>query len=470
MDFAPHSRRLRTGALALALACAAIAGPAAARPLRLAEAQAMAEQHNHDLKLAAISVDNATAAIASAAAAPNPVLTVQSMNINPAAGVGAGPLHAKTVDSALRVDQLIERGAKRSLRSAAAGQLALAARADLADTRRQLRRDVAQAYYDLLAAQERSALNLDSAALAERALRAAEQRQRTGDLAGSETARLRIDALRARNDADDAAADLDGARRALAQLLGLDADADLSAADAWPAPASAPASALSSSAAVCGDGSGGGTAGIAGADGGSGAVSTATASAADERRDSAAIERRADIAAARARLQAARSSRDLALAGRTRDVTVGVQFEHYPASSANPQGSGNSIGIAVQVPLFVRYGMQGEIRSAEAALDAAGENLAKARQAAQADVARARAQAEAGARRVARYDRDLLPAARKAADGAEFAFVHGALGVMDVLDVRRAWRAAQLDALAARADYARSLAALDAALHTETND
>lgn len=450
-------RRLRTIALAAALACAAIAGPAAARPLRLAEAQAMAAQHNHDLKLAAIGVDSAAAAVASAAAAPNPVLTVQSMNINPAAGVGAGPLHAKTVDSALRVDQLIERGAKRSLRGAAAGQLALAARADLADTRRQLQRDVAQAYYDLLAAQERSALNLDSAALAERALRAAEQRQHAGDLAGSDTARLRIDALRARNDADDAAADIDAARRALAQLLGLDADADLSAADAWPAPASE---------------STGANPAAGGADAGSGALSTAAtaAAAADGRNDSAAIERRADIAAARARLQAARSSRELALAGRTRDVTVGVQFEHYPASSTNPQGSGNSIGIAVQVPLFVRYGMQGEIRSAEAALDAAGENLAKARQAAQAEVARARAQAEAGARRVARYDRDLLPAARKAADGAEFAFAHGALGVMDVLDVRRAWRAAQLDALAARADYARSLAALDAALHTDTND
>jgi cobalt-zinc-cadmium efflux system outer membrane protein len=178
----------------------------------------------------------------------------------------------------------------------------------------------------------------------------------------------------------------------------------------------------------------------------------------------AAVEQRTDVRAARARVAAAQASRDLARAGRTRDVTVGVQFEHYPASAANPQGSGNSVGVAVQVPLFVRYAQQGEIRGAEAALDAATENLDKVRQAARADVAGARAKADAAARRAVRYDRDILPATRRAADDAEFAFAHGALGVMDVLDVRRAWRAAQLDALAARADLAKALAALDAAL------
>lgn len=234
--------------------------------------------------------------------------------------------------------------------------------------------------------------------------------------------RLRIDALRARNDADDAAADAGQARRALALLLSRDDSPDLAAAGPWPAV---------------------GPGGLPGAN--------------------ATVERRADVRAARARVAAADASRDLARAGRTRDVTLGVQFEHYPASPANPQGSGNSVGIAVQVPLFVHYTLQGEIRSAETALDAANANLDKVLQAARADVARAHAQADAAARRAARYEREILPATRKAADDAEFAFAHGALGVMDVLDVRRALRAAQLDALAARADLAKSLAALDAA-------
>jgi cobalt-zinc-cadmium efflux system outer membrane protein len=410
------------------LACWLAAGPAAAQALRLDEALALAYGRNHDLKSAAIAADSAAAAVTSAAAAPNPVLTLQTMNINPAAGIGSGPLRSKTVDSAVRVDQLIERGGKRRLRAAAAGQLEQAARFDLADARRQLRRDVAGAYYDLLAAQRRAEIAAESAALADHAMQAAETRRRAGDLAGADTARLRIDTLRVHNDADDAAADLDQARCALALLLGLDDAAALSAAGDWP---------------------------------------TALPPAVPEAAADAAIEARADVAAARARVQAARTAHELALAGRTRDLTVGVQLDHYPASAANPQGSGNSIGVSVQVPLFVRYAMQGEIRSAAAALDAAEENLARTRQNARAEIGKARAQAEAGARRVERYDGELLPAARKADDTAEFAFAHGAIGVMDVLDVRRAWRAAQLDALAARADFAKSLAALDAALSRE---
>jgi cobalt-zinc-cadmium efflux system outer membrane protein len=408
---------------AVMLLAALSSGTACAQALRLDEAIALAEQHNHDARLAAIGVAGAGAQVTSAAAAPNPVLTLQTMNINPAAGIGAGSLRSKTVDSTVRVDQLIERGGKRALRTRAAERLEDAARADLDDVRRQLRRDVAAAYYDLLAAQERAEIGADAASLAERALAAAEQRHKAGDLAGSDAGRLRIDALRARNDADDAAFEAGQARRALALLLGRDDAPGLAAAGPWPA------------------------------------VAPGSLPAVD-----AAVEQRADVRAARARVAAADASRDLARAGRTRDVTVGVQFEHYPASPANPQGSGNSIGVAVQVPLFVRYSMQGEIRGAEAALDAADENLDKVRQAARADVAAARARADAAARRALRFDREILPATRRAADDAEFAFALGALGVMDVLDVRRSWRAAQLDALAARADLAKSLAALDAAM------
>jgi cobalt-zinc-cadmium efflux system outer membrane protein len=395
---------------------------ASAQELRLEQAISLAEQHNRDLKLVAIGMDSAAAAVTSAAAAPNPTLTLQTMNISPAAGIGAGGLRSKTVDSTVRIDQVIERGGKRGLRTTAAVRLQEAARADLKDAHRQLRRDVAAAYYDLLAAQERQSISADAAALAENALAAAEQRHKAGDLAGSDSGRLRIDALRARNDADDAAVGLDEARRALALLLGQDAAGGLLATGPWPVALPVPVS-----------------------------------------DDAALVDTRPDVQAALARVRAAEASRDLARAGRTRDITVGVQFEHYPASTANPQGSGNSVGVAVQVPLFLRYTMQGELRSAEAALDAAHENLDKVRQTARADVARARAQAEAAARRAARYDSDILPATRKAADDAEFAFAHGALGVMDVLDVRRAWRAAQLDALAARADLAKAVAALEAA-------
>ncbi|WP_317202534.1 TolC family protein, partial [Janthinobacterium sp.] len=172
----------------------------------------------------------------------------------------------------------------------------------------------------------------------------------------------------------------------------------------------------------------------------------------------------ADVRAARARVAAAQAAHKLALAARTRDVTLGLQFEHYPASVANPQGSGNSYGIAVQVPLFLRYQYDGEIRAAQGALDVAQENLEKTRDLARADLLGSWEDARAAGVRVERYEDSLLPAAKKSADAAEFAFRHGALNIMDVLDVRRTYRAAQLDALAARADFAKSLAAWQAAV------
>lgn len=394
--------------------------------LTLAQAVQRALAHNHDARLADIAVASADAATTQAKAAPNPTLSVQTANINPAEGVGPGGLRSKTVDTTFQIQQLIERGGKRALRGEAADKLARAVRSDAADTRRQLRRDVSQAYFDLLAAQERVAILNELAQLSDGTLGAAEKRQKAGDLAAADVARLRIDTLRAHNDAEGAVADLAQAQRTLELLLGHDGGEIPVATDPWPTTAPAPAA--------------------------------------------SAVDGRADVLAAKARADAAIASRRLAQAGRTRDLTVGVQFEHYPVSATNQLGSGNSVGISVQVPLFVRYNNEGEIRAAEAAVDAADESLLRARQQARADVEKAAADMRSAAARSERFEHDILPAARKASDAGEFAFTHGASGVMDVLDVRRSYRSAQLDALAARADFAKSVAAFDAATTEESKE
>jgi hypothetical protein len=145
-------------------------------------------------------------------------------------------------------------------------------------------------------------------------------------------ARLQVEALRASNDALQARSEVARARQALALLTGMDSrQAQLPLADGWPAMVAA---------------------GTLAQDGAAGAGSDA------------AIARRPDVMAAQARVAAATSAHKLALAARTRDVSVGVQAEHYPASAGNPQGSGNSFGISLQVPLFLRYQYDGEIRGA----------------------------------------------------------------------------------------------------------
>ena len=58
-----------------------------------------------------------------------------------------------------------------------------------------------------------------------------------------------------------------------------------------------------------------------------------------------------------------------------------------------------------------------------------------------------------------RRNRDeLLVAAEKAANAAEYAYRNGAVGVMDVLDARRTLRATRFDALAAQAECSKAYA------------
>lgn len=398
--------------------------------LGLEQLQRVALERNHDVRVSALALDSAAAAVTSAAAAPNPMLTVQTMNINPGVGVGAGSLRSKTVDSSVRIDQLLERGGKRDLRRDGALHQEEGAREDVREARRQLRLAVSQAYYDALAAGERQAILDETAQLYQRTVEVAQTQRKAGDLSPADVARLQVEALRASNDALQARSEVARARQALALLTGIDSrQAQLPLADGWPAMIAAGTLAQAGSAGAASD---------------------------------AAIARRPDVMAAQARVAAATSAHKLALAARTRDVSVGVQAEHYPASAGNPQGSGNSFGISLQVPLFLRYQYDGEIRSAQVALDLAQENLEQARILARAQLGRSALDVRSNGERLQRIDDSLLPAARKSAQAAEFAYQHGALAIADVLDVRRSYRAVQLDALAARSDYAKALAAWQA--------
>ena len=396
--------------------------------LSLSAADALLLQKNRDLQAARRAVEAAQAATLSAGARPNPNLSIGAASINPQVGLGGGALRDKIVDSSLRIDQLIERGNKRALRLSTAKELETASSADLADTLRQQRLALHGGYYDLLLAQDRLTISADTAALYQRSLEAAALRLKAGDIAGSDVARIQVDALRAQNDVRTAEADRRRAQLALAYLIGAEPQADsIRAVDAWPDPHPLPGANL------------------------------------DE-----LIERRPDVRAARTRVAAADAARELAKSLRTRDVSLGAQFDHYPVNpsyaATSGAGTGNTWGLSVSVPLFTNYYFEGEIQSAEVAYSAAQESLEKTRALAQTEIAKAHADVSAAADRLARYRGGLLADAKKSADAAEFAYKNGAIGVMDLLDARRTLRSIQLDAAAARADYAKALAAWQAGL------
>lgn len=387
--------------------------------LSIAEAEALWEKHDREIRLARHALLGAEADALAAGQRPNPLLSLNVASLSARPGVGSGGPRDKMMDSVVGLSQTFERGDKRGLRVQGAEARVTAARGDLADTVRQRRLVLRQAYYDLLLAQDRLRIAEDAAAIYRKALEAAERRLKAGDLAAAEVSRQRVEGLRAANDARQAAADLEYAQLGLAYLIGAQPQAKtLRAGDSWPA------------------------------------VTGAVSPRGDD------VEHRADVRAAQAMVSAAEAARELARAQKTRDVTVGVQFEHNPTGSSY---ASNSYGVNIAVPLLWNHAYEGEIRRAEADLDAARDMLEKARAQAGAELASARAALDAAAELALRYDGGLLAEARRVAQAAEFAYQKGALGMMDLLDARRTYRAVQMDAAAARAGYAKALAAWRAA-------
>src|SRR5215470_3179222 len=413
--------------MALAVAAFAALNAAGAEPraapnpehLTLAMAEQLFRDHSRELLAAKRAIESAEADKVIAAQRPNPTLSAGVSSLSAQNWSAASGFRDKPIDTGIQLSQLIERGNKRELRTQAAQSSLEASRHDFQDVLRQQTLAMRGAFYDLLLAQERVRVSEETQALFRRSVDAAELRLRAGDIASSDLSRLRVDALRAENDVRQTQADREKAQLVLAYFLGLEKNAaSIRAEQEWPAPAPVPAP-----------------------------------KSIDD-----LLDQRADVRAARQRLEAARKNRDLARAARTRDVTVGVGYDHFPTQISN-----NTFGVSISVPLFLFYQFDGEIKKAEVAVNSAEEDLERTRALARADIARARADLESAQERVQRYSDSLLKEAQRAADAAEYAYKRGAVGVTDLLDARRTWYATRLDAAAAQADYAKALAAWQAA-------
>lgn len=375
--------------------------------LNLVQAEQIWRKKNRDLLLAADQIHGAAADKLIAGQRPNPQLSLNTTSIQT-----GEPAFIKQADSVLRVDQVIERGDKRALRMRAAKLRLDASEDDFSNAQRQGHIALYRAYYDLLLAQQQTQIARDNEQLSAQMLTAAQLRLKAGDIARADVDRLQVDALRAEDDAQQAQNNLQQARLVLANQLGLEPRADeLRASEAWPAEEPAPM------------------------------LSTAT------------IERRSDVLAAEKRAQAAQAAFEQAEALRKRDITIGMQVEHNGQNRPL-----NTVGIGISVPLMTGYEYEGEIAHARADLELANDALDQTRaqvfteiQQAHTDLITARAQIE-------RFDTQLLQAARRALDAAEFAYKHGAGGVMDVLDARRTYKSILNDAESAHANYAKALA------------
>ena len=404
-----------SGLAALALSLPAMAQTVAQPTLSLTQALQSA-QDNLDVSLARRAVDAARGDVIAADRAPTPTLSAKAASIDLQNGIGSGNLiRDKRIDKAIGLDWTLERGNKRVLRTQAAQSLVNAAQADVDEIKIQQQIATAAAYFDVLAAQERI-VEVDAIAKsAEQLAATAQRRVKAGDLSALDAARTEIEAQRTVTDLAGAQLDRQRAALALALLTGTRTASTLRVAADWPALQT---------------------------------LQTMSAEAALP-----SVEARADVRAALQRVDAARAALDSAAAQKTRDITLGTSFDHYPGTSTR------LLEFRVQMPLngfLGSYNFQGEIAKAQAQLLLAEDTLEKTRRSAAADIQRLQQDRLGAAARGLSYDTTILPRARKVAELAELAYSKGAMSLTELIDARRTLRTILIEALNARTDHAKA--------------
>jgi cobalt-zinc-cadmium efflux system outer membrane protein len=184
--------------------------------LTLREALALALMRNPELAAFSWETRAAEARALQAGLPPNPELGI---DLEDFAGTGT-QAGFKGAQLALQLSQVVELGGKRLKRARAAQCERDLAAWDYEAKRLDVYTQTAQAYVELLAAQERQALAQDTLRLAERAFAVVAERVRAGKVSPVEESKARVAQTTARVAAQRAESDARTARRALAATWG----------------------------------------------------------------------------------------------------------------------------------------------------------------------------------------------------------------------------------------------------------
>jgi len=422
------ARALASGALTLAcLAPGTLrADPAGAAPpnptgaLRLVDALAAALAASPEIEAQDHELRASESAVLQARFRPSPELQLE---VDDWAGSGSYQGLGGS-ESTLRIGQLVELGGKRLARvRAAEGQRAVAA-IDRELARLDVLVQTADAFVDLVEAQERVHLREAAAAQAAALLEAAERRERAGAGAPAEASRFRVEHATARVAGERAERDLAAARLRLAARWGASdaafesARGDLAHTSAIPELGSL----------------------------------------------TQRIDTSPDLAWWSAELAARAGALELARSRALPDVRVGPGVRYYA------EGDDAALVLGASVPLPIWDRNQGGIAEAR-------HRLARADALRRASLLRVRAAlADAHARaRAAREEAEGL--ARSALPGAEAgerevlaAYERGRLGALDVIEARRATLALREDRVRALAEHHRAVSQLERLLGAPLHD
>lgn len=391
--------------------------PAAHASLSLAEALARTAERNPRLLADSAQTRAAAARVEQAGFAPNPVLGVTLENF---AGTGTAR-GVDSLESTVEISQTLERGAKRTRRTALATREQAITTQELAVQRASLLAATAQAYVDTVVAEQRLALAAAPRQLARDTLDALTAHASAGAASSAEIARARAMLAVAEAEVARRETELTLARSALAAAWGGDAtdvpplDSDLHLPPTLP--------------------------------------------------DRAAwlprLSAHPRFALHAAQLDARRAALELEQAHAVQDVSVagGVRFLRESSDAAFVAG--------VSVPLPIRHKNQGGIRAARELL--AGTELAAAALETElrAEFTAAWHELTAAHEAVLRLRRDALPATEAALTAVRDAHTAGELPLTDVFDAQRALTLLRRDLLDQQAAFAHALVRLETLTHSD---
>jgi outer membrane protein, heavy metal efflux system len=391
-------------------------------------------QRNLDLIAAQYNIDLSFAEGVIAAAIPNPTLGIQigelSGNLNKGSGA-TGCNHNSNVSCGaaeyFSFSQLIEVAGKRGLRIQSSGFATQAAESDFRDAVRIFSNMVRDAYYQLLQMQKNRWLAQEIVDHYQVITKANNLRMKSGDISESDFLRVKMEAMRAQSDLDNAQAAVEQAQADLAVILRWPARSlQFEAKEQWPE------------------------------------VKDISQSLSKEELISKALQQRPDLQGDK--LRAEQADRELELARRLKypDVTVTAGYARDPSNNALNSGF---VGVSVPLPLFYQY--KGES-------DKAAVNLNQSRLAAEQtelgirnDVVSALAAWNSANKIVQRFRDGLLDDARTVRDSSELAYSKGATSVLDFIEAQRSYKNVMHDYYAAEINRANAYYDLEKSLGVE---
>jgi len=407
-----------------ALSLAALADAPGAAGVTLTEQQTIALffQRNLALIAAKFNVDQARAEELIAAAIPNPVFSLTLTELSNQMSKAADSRFLPAVNP--QIQQLIETAGKRGLRMESAGLGLEASEFDLQDVTRLLSNAVRHSFYGLLLAQKNLTVAQDNFERYRQIMAANDVRLRVGDISETDFTRIEVESLKAQGDLDRALAGLKQARADLLLLLGWPENSlEIAAADAWPE------------------------------------ANLADEVSKEEDLTKQALERRPDLRAAKLRIQQAEKNLELARRLAIPDVTVMAGYSRDPGNYFTNTGT---VGFSVPLPLF--YRQEGEIAKAGVAMNAAELNLRLAEQSVRADVVKALSAWKSADAIARRFEKSVVARIEKLRAAQEFAYQKGAVGLLDLIDAERNYKAMMLDYYTALANRSNAWADLLTAL------